>query len=136
MWWRSIDVDAPADDVWRLLVDTRRWPDWGPTVTAARVDGPGSLLTQGASGAVRTPLGLWLPFVVDTWGDGPAERCWSWRVVGVAATCHRVTALGRARSRVAMGVPGWAPAYLAVVELGLRRVRRLAESELDEVIVP
>jgi hypothetical protein len=30
----SLDVAAPANFVWRLLIDTREWPLWGPSVRA------------------------------------------------------------------------------------------------------
>jgi uncharacterized protein YndB with AHSA1/START domain len=29
----SIDIDAPPDLVWRVLVDVERWPEWSPTMT-------------------------------------------------------------------------------------------------------
>jgi len=125
MWWREVDVAAPAADAWGLLIDTTRWPEWGPTVRAARLDGPGTTIAAGSTGAVRTPAGFWLPFEITAYDD--ATRTWSWRVAGVAATSHRVTSTGPATCRVGFGVPWWAPAYLVVVRVGLRRVRALAE---------
>ena len=127
MWWRSVDVPAPATWAWELITDTTRWPAWGPTVSAARLDdGGGTRIRLGSTGAVRTPLGLWLPFKVTAYEDAGVDRCWSWRVAGVPATSHRVTSMGPEACRVAFGVPWWAPAYLAVMEVGLRRVRSLA----------
>ncbi|MFC7548571.1 SRPBCC family protein [Plantactinospora sp. GCM10030261] len=32
----EVTINAPAEDVWRVLADVRRWPDWTPTVR--RVD--------------------------------------------------------------------------------------------------
>jgi len=130
MWWSTQEVAAPADEVWQLLVDVRRWPDWGPTVTAARLDGSkASALTPGATGRVRTPVGLWLPFTVTDWHDDGARRAWSWRVAAVPATTHEVVVLGEAACVVRIGVPVWAPAYLPVTELAVRRIRALAERE-------
>lgn len=125
MWWREVDVAAPAADAWTLLTDTTRWPAWGPTVRAVRLDHPGHDIRAGSTGAVRTPVGVWLPFEVSEYDA--AERTWSWRVAGIAATSHRVQVTGTRSCRVGFGVPWWAPAYVAVVELGLRRVRALAE---------
>ncbi|MEO5852568.1 MAG: SRPBCC family protein [Nocardioides sp.] len=125
MWWRELDVSAPDAEVWALLTDTSRWPDWGPTVRAARLDHPGATIAAGSTGAVRTPVGVWLPFEVTAYDD--RARTWSWRVAGVAATSHRVQTTGPGSCRVGFGVPWWAPAYLAVCERGLRRVRTLAE---------
>jgi len=125
MWWRSVEVAAPADDVWTLLVDVGHWPEWGPTVTGARLDHPGTRIRAGSTGAVRTPVGVWLPFAITEHDD--AAHTWSWQVAGVAATSHRVEEIATG-CRVGFGVPWWAPAYLAVVEVGLRRVRALAEN--------
>lgn len=133
MWWRSLEVAAAADVTWNLLIDTRQWPQWGPTVTGVRLDHEGHLLRPESTGAVRTPLGLWLRFEVEDWVDhGVRTRSWSWRVAGVPATGHRVTELGQGRSRLSMGVPTWAPAYLLAVEVGVRRVRALAERQAGE----
>lgn len=122
--WRSADVDGPAERAWDVLVDLNQWPRWGPTVSAARLDQPGRRLGPRSTGAIRTPVGLWVSFAVERWVEGEE---WSWRVAGVPATRHRVQPLGAERSRVEMGVPLWAAPYLAVVAIGVRRVAALAE---------
>ncbi|MGI8645216.1 MAG: SRPBCC family protein [Nocardioides sp.] len=127
MWWREVDVAAPAADAWMLLTDTTRWQEWGPTVTSVRLDHPGPEIRALSTGAVRTPMGLWAPFAVTSWRAEGDKRSWSWRVAGIAATSHQVEALGADRCAVRFGVPVWAPAYLPVVEVGLRRLRRIAE---------
>lgn len=136
MWSRSVDIEAPAEDAWRLLTDVRRWPEWGPTVTDARLDVERRVrLAPDSTGRVRTPLGVWLPFTVTQWHDDGARRAWSWRVGGVPATSHEVVADGFA-CRVRFAVPLWAPAYLPVVELALRRIRSIAEQETGPGAVP
>ena len=138
MWWSRRAVAAPAGSAWDLLVDVDAWPLWGPTVTAARLDDGGRTLTRGARGAVRTPVGLWVPFEVtelvphvDGAGhvtrDEPVAR-WSWSVAGVPATTHRVRADGPG-CVVELGAPWWAPAYLPVLELGTRRLAGLVEGD-------
>ncbi len=124
----SIDVAAPADRAWDELVELDRWPQWGPTVRAARLDDGHRRLHGDATGAVQTPLGAWVPFRVDRWHDDGVRRAWSWRVAGVPATAHAVTALEGSRCRVEMSVPWWAPAYLGVVALALRRIRTRAQA--------
>jgi hypothetical protein len=124
----STEVAAPADRVWDELVELDRWPAWGPTVRAARLDDGSRRLHRSASGAVQTTVGVWLPFQVDDWHDDGVRRAWSWRVAGVAATTHAVTAVDAERCRVEMTVPWWAPGYLGVVGLALRRIRRRAET--------
>ena len=123
------DVDAPADRLWALLVDLDAWPAWGPTVRGARLADGARILSRGARGQVQTPGGAWLPFRVVEWRVEEGERRWTWAVLGVPATGHTVRDLGGGRCRVEMDVPLWAPGYLAVVGLALRRLRRLGTEE-------
>jgi hypothetical protein len=121
MLWVSGDIDAPAGEVWGILVDPAAWALWGPSVRAAVVDG--GVLRRGATGSVRTVLGITLPFEVTAFEPG---RRWAWRVAGVAATDHRVEALGPDRCRVGFGVPWVAAPYLLVCRAAIIRIRRIA----------
>lgn len=124
----SIVVAAPAERAWEEIVDLSAWPSWGPTVRSARLDDGGLQLNARATGWVSTAGGLQLPFQVDGWCEDGPRRSWSWRVAGVHATEHTVTALSSATCRVHMSVPWWAPAYLGVIALALTRIRRRVES--------
>lgn len=126
----GIDVAAPADRAWDELVELDRWPAWGPTVGAARLDAGGRRLREGATGVVRPPVGPWLPFRVTAWTDSGDRRSWAWDVRGVRATTHTVIATGAATCRVEMTVPWWAPAYRGVVAIALRRIRARAEAAI------
>ncbi len=125
----GIDVAAPSELAWQELVELERWPEWGPTVRGARLDGGGERLYADATGSVQTTPGLWLPFRVDQFVDAGPRRVWSWRVAGVPATEHSVTMKAPSRCRVEMSVPWWATAYLGVVAVALRNIRRRAEAE-------
>jgi Polyketide cyclase / dehydrase and lipid transport len=125
----GIDVAAPSELAWRELVELARWPEWGPTVRAARLDDGSERLYAGATGSVQTAPGIWLPFRVDEWTEAGPRRVWSWRVAGVPATEHWVTTTGPSSCRVGMSVPWWAPAYLGVVAIALRNIRRRAEDQ-------
>ncbi len=127
-WSRSLSVAAPATAAWEQLIDTTHWASWGPSVTDARVDGDGTRIESGATGAVRPPVGLWIPYVVTEWTETPTELRWGWRVAGVPATGHWVRPTGDDSCDVGMDVPVWAPGYLAIIEIALRRIRRTAES--------
>ena len=108
---------------WALLTDTRRWPEWGPTVSAATVTSSASpFVATGSTGRVRTPVGVWLPFEVTEFDEG---HRWSWRVTGVPATSHEVEPAGADGCRVSFLVPTAAAPYLAVCALALRRIERL-----------
>ena len=115
----SRHIDAPADAVWNVLIDTDAWPRWGPTVAAAELDG--ALLTLGATGRVRTPVGVALPFTITDFDPG---RRWAWSVAGVPATSHSVEPDG-AGCRASMAAPWWAPAYLPVLAIALARIDRM-----------
>jgi uncharacterized protein YndB with AHSA1/START domain len=122
MLWVSRTMPVPSEVVWDLLVDTTAWPSWGPTVAEARLSEPGTSIVHGSRGRVRPVVGPWVPFEVTELVPGVR---WSWRVAGIPVTTHEVEAVG-AGCRVRFGVPVWAPAYLAVCALALRRIERLA----------
>jgi hypothetical protein len=63
-------------EAWERYAVPARWPDWAPQITGVEV--PVSRLAAGVRGRVRGPLGVTLPFVVDT-VDETARR-WSWTV--------------------------------------------------------
>jgi hypothetical protein len=114
-------VEAGADRAWDLLVDTARWPEWGPSVRA--VDCATRHIGPGSEGRIQTVLGPWLPFRITDWEEG---RAWRWAVAGLPATGHRVIPLGPARCEVIFAVPAWAPFYLPVCAAALRRIDAIA----------
>ena len=122
--WTDAEIDAPIETLWTLLTDVERWPEWGPTVSAAELHG--DEFTLGATGVVSTPFGVRLPFVITD--HRPMER-WSWSVAGVRATDHRLARTGSASCQVGFGVPGYAVPYLTVCRRALRRLEQIATTE-------
>ena len=120
MWKVSRRIDAPSEAVWNTLTSLPDWPRWGLTVSRGEVDGDGPL-RLGARGRVWTPIGVPLPFVITEFVPG---RKWSWQVAGIPATEHGVDPDGTG-CRVWMSAPMWAPAYLPVLEVALRRIDRM-----------
>lgn len=116
----SRTVPAPAEVVWDLLVDTDRWPTWGPSVRAVESDH--RYIQHGTTGRIETPLGLTLPFEITEYG----EFHWTWRVARIPATGHRVEALGPDRCRVSFDLPVVAVGYVPVCERALSRIESLA----------
>lgn len=114
------EIAAPPEVMWRLLVDTDQWPEWGPTVRD--VDLHSDLLGPGATGFVTTLAGIDLPFEVTDYVEGTS---WSWKVAGVDATSHSVEAVGGQRCRVTFGVPLPAAPYLAICRIALARLDRM-----------
>ena len=114
-------IAAPAPAVWNVLTDLNVWPQWGPSVRRAELTGPGPL-RLGAHGRVWTPIGVPLPFEITEFDAG---RSWAWQVAGVEATKHGVEPTDDG-CRAWMSAPIWAPVYLPVLAVGLRRIADLA----------
>ncbi len=112
---------VPPAAAWRVLTDLDAWPQWGPSVRRAELTDPGPL-RLGSRGKVWTPFGVALPFEITEFDDGHA---WAWKVAGVPATHHTVAPLAGG-CRVSFGVPMWAPVYLTVCALALKRIEGLA----------
>ena len=120
----SIDIEAHRESVWRLIAEFGHWPRWGPTVTDVRSNA--EAVAPGVTGSVRTPLGLWLPFVVTDVTDGVS---WSWKVGGITATGHELRHAADGRSRLEFSAPWYLAPYRAVLRSGLRNVKTIAERE-------
>lgn len=112
-------IDAPADVVWDLLVDTRRWPEWGPSIGA--VECSDRRIRRGSTGRIRIVGGLRVPFEVTECED----HRWTWRVAGIPATGHRVEPLDDG-CRAVFEVPVLAVGYAPVCRLALSRLADLA----------
>ncbi len=119
--WVTAAIDAPASEVWDLLVDPAAWPRWGPSVRRASVEG--GTLELGARGTIETALGVSLAFEITTFVNGSR---WAWKVGGVNATDHRVEPLGPHRCRVGFGVAWLAAPYLGICRMALGRLDQLA----------
>lgn len=50
----SADIPAPRDEVWEVLADVERWPEWTPTVRRLEV---GALTTGLTRSSLRTEAG-------------------------------------------------------------------------------
>jgi hypothetical protein len=122
--WIHREIDAPAEAVWELLSNPEYWPDWGPTVKRAQLQG--DLIEAGAVGAVTTVMKFDLPFEITAYNDGAH---WAWKVAGVEATDHTVEPLAPARCRVGFGVPWPAAPYLAVCRVAMARLEATATRE-------
>lgn len=113
-------VDALADTAWDVLIDTRQWPEWGPSIR--RVECSDRRIRADSTGRLWTVGGLELSFEVTTCED----RRWGWRVAGVSATGHRVEPLDRG-CRVVFELPVLAAGYVPVCLVALSRIAELVE---------
>jgi len=115
----SREIHASPARVWELLVDTERWPEWGPSVRD--VDAPTRYITRGTTGHVRLPGGFRVPFEVTACED----RTWRWRVARIPATGHRVRERGEG-CVAAFEVPLYAAGYVPVCRRALSRLGEIA----------
>ena len=128
---REISVSGPQspDEVWDRYVRPARWHEWSPQIRG--VDYGHEVLRAGATGRVRAPLGVPMPFRVLAVDDGdPARRSWRWRAgaLGVHVELEHVVEpapSGGTRTRLVLAGP--APvvlAYLPLARLALYRLVR------------
>ncbi len=115
-------ITASSKLVWEVLIDTHCWPKWGPSVTAVRCRD--RFIQPGSKGHVRITLGLWLPFEII---DFVAGEKWSWRVMNIPATGHRVEALAPEQCLLVFEVPWLAAPYLLVCKIAAGRIKLIAE---------
>lgn len=119
------------DEAWERYAVPARWPDWAPQITGVEL--PVARLAAGVRGRVRGPLGVTLPFVVDTVDE--AARQWAWTVSAGPVRLHLVHWVAEGPdggSTTGLRVTGPAPvvvgyAPLAQVAIG-RLVRPLRNS--------
>ena len=116
-------INAPATVAWRLLTDTHAWPQWGPSVRTVEV--PTRFITAGLHGRVQTTLGPWLPFEITDWEEGSH---WSWTVAGIPATGHLIEATVSRQLPRDLHDSRWAPFYVPVCRIALRRLDALARA--------
>lgn len=117
-------IPARPAVVWRLLIDVREWPRWGPSVRRAALPDGATEIGPGSRGTVWTVTGVRVPFTVVAFEP---DRRWGWHVAGVPATGHEVIA-APGGCRVIFEVPWWAAPYSAVCSVALSRIERLARS--------
>ncbi|MEQ8437483.1 MAG: SRPBCC family protein [Ilumatobacter fluminis] len=122
-WWVEREIAVPAGEAWALLVDVERWPEWGPSVSDAGLDG--EVFDLGATGWVRTAVGVRVPFEITSFDDGAQ---WGWKVAGVPATGHRVRPVTDDRCVVGLGVPPLVAAYALVCRRALATIDRILTS--------
>lgn len=107
MWYMkfetTIDINAPAPEVWSVLADVTRWPDWTPTMNEVRLL-EGDRLGAAGSAEVRQPKLPKAVWKVTEFDDG---RRFAWAAGGPGVHTvgdHVVEPLGADRCRVRLGI--------------------------------
>ncbi len=121
MWTVKRTMAVAPRAAWNVLTDLDAWPQWGPSVQRAELSDAGPL-RLGSRGTVWAAVGVPLPFEITEFDDG---HRWAWKVAGTAGTRHTVEPHGSG-CRVSFDVPIWAPIYLTVCAVALKRIEKIA----------
>ena len=98
-------MHADPETVWRLLTDTTRWGEWGPSVR--RVVCTERFIRKGSRGTVCTAVGPCVPFVITEYDHMVS---WAWHVAGIPATGHRLVVHDPSACTVSFDMPWiWLP---------------------------
>ena len=102
----SIDIAAPVERVWELVVDIERWPDITPTVTriVREDDGP---LELGSTARLKQPMQTERTWTVVAL-DAPRSFVWetTGRILTISGAHHLSEIAGGCRQRLVVEMTG------------------------------
>jgi hypothetical protein len=77
---RSVEVSGPRDPgaVWERYAVPGSWPDWLPQISSVELSTP--RLAPGATGKLHAPMGVSIPFGVDSVDEDARTFAWTIRV--------------------------------------------------------
>ena len=99
----TVEIAAPPERVWEVLIDVERWPEWTETVTSVKRLDEGALRT-GARATINQPKIPETEYVVTELDPG---RSFTWVAKGPGVTTtarHDVEASSGGGSRVVLSV--------------------------------
>ncbi len=86
----AVEIHAPPERVWPVLLDVAHWPEWTPTVTSVQRLDPGPLAVGSRTRLVQPKLEpvVWKVAELD---DLAHIFTWAFRGIGIAVTArHQV----------------------------------------------
>ena len=128
----SIDVEAPVQQVWDVLRDVERWPEWASTVTSVRRldDGP---LAVGSKARIEQPRIPPTEYVVTELEPG---RPFTWVATGpgVRTTArHLLEERGAGSTRVTLAVEQAGPVGVVMGRFYRRLTDRYLTAEAEGI---
>jgi uncharacterized membrane protein len=125
----TVDIEAPADAVWAVLADVRRWPEWNSAVRRVRPLDAGAfdLGSRVRISQPRLPPAVWR---VTSFTPG-RSFAWTSRVPGITSVAdHHITPGPRGRSAtVTLTLLQDGPLAGLLAALTGRRSRRYVDTE-------
>jgi len=126
----SIEIQAPADVVWRVYADVERWPEWTASMgEVAFVEG--GALGEGAAVRIKQPRLPRVTWVVTALTPG---RSWTWEARSPGAHTvarHVVTPVGDGTTRVEQSIDQAGPIGALVGRLAAGLTRRYLRMEAE-----
>jgi len=99
----SVDIEARPEEVWQVMSDIERWPEWTPSIDAVSfVDGAASL-GIGVRARIKQPK---VPAMVWTVTELTPNRSFTWtnRAMGIASIATHSIEPTQRGSRVTLAV--------------------------------
>ncbi len=128
----TIDVAASSDDVWRVMIDVERWPEWTPTIgRLERLDvGPFQVGSRVRIHQPRLPKAIWTVTALE---DGHAFE-WQNTMPGVRSVAgHRVERRESGGARVTLTLRWTGPLAPLLRLLYGRLARRYVQTEASSL---
>ena len=126
----SVEIAADVDRVWAVQSDVERWPEWTPSVTAARRLEPGPL-ALGSTARLEQPRlrpAVWRVTEIEP----PYSFVWESASPGVRSRGeHRLVALGDGRTRAELALVQTGPLAGLIGLLAGSMMRRYLRQEAD-----
>jgi hypothetical protein len=124
----SLDVQAPADVLWRVLTDVTSWPDWSPTIDElVLLDGR---LGLGSRVRIAQPKLRTVVYQVDGWRDGTLFS-WTATTSGVRIRASHQVHPSTTGSRLRLTLDMTGPMAPLLAPLVGARTRRYADTEAE-----
>ncbi|MDT5011929.1 MAG: hypothetical protein QOH57_3546 [Mycobacterium sp.] len=124
----SVEINAPAAEVWDIFSDVEHWHEWTKSVT--RLDGlDGPQIAIGNRYAIKQPR---LPKLVWTVTEVTPGTSWTWEQRspgGRTVARHEVVALSAGRTLVRQELEQAGPIGSVVARLMLRTTKRYLDLE-------
>lgn len=114
-------IAAPPSTVWHIIISTKLWPIWGPSLKS--VDCTDELISLHSTGRVQTAFGAWFPFKIT---EFQAPLYWNWRVNGIPATGHRIKPLSDHHCELIFEIPYGLFPYVVICQKAAKNIERLA----------
>ncbi len=120
MFETSLDIGASAEEVWAVVADVERWPEWTASVSEVKLLSPGPLAV-GVRARVkqpRLPATVWEVIALE-----PGQS-FTWKATGpgmVTFGDHAVTAADGGRATATLGIRRTGP-LAAVYDFVFKRV--------------